>query len=81
MKGDLCAELGLLNRNVDEMIRLLQCATDAGVWTQQEATWHAARLESLRAKLNADFRELMALRERANGSRISTQNARPLTKK
>jgi hypothetical protein len=31
--------------------------------------------------LNADVRELMALRERANGSRISTQNARPLTKK
>jgi hypothetical protein len=65
MKDDLCAELDLLNRNVDDMIRLVQRATDAGVWTQQEATWHAARLESLRAKLNADFRELIGLRERA----------------
>jgi hypothetical protein len=54
MKSDLRTELGLLNRNVDEMIGFLQCATDAGVWTQQEATWHTARLESLRAKLNAD---------------------------
>ena len=53
MKADLRAELGLLNRNVDEMLRLLQCATDAGIWTPQEATLHVARLELLRAKLNA----------------------------
>jgi hypothetical protein len=59
MKADLRAELGLANRNVDEMIRLLECATDAGIWTRQEATWHEARLELLRAKLNADFAELV----------------------
>jgi hypothetical protein len=81
MKADLRAELSLLNRNFDEMIRLLQCATDAGIWTRQETTRHEARLELLRTKLNADFRELMALRERANGLRLRTQNAHPLTKK
>jgi hypothetical protein len=31
--------------------------------------------------LTADFRELMALRERANESQLSTQNAHPLAKK
>jgi hypothetical protein len=81
MKDDLWAELGLVNRNVDEMIRFLQCATDACIWTPEEATRHTARLELLGAKLNADFRELMALRDRANDSRLSTQNAHPLTKK
>jgi hypothetical protein len=80
MKADLRAELDLLNRNVDEMIRLFQCATDAGIWTRQEATRHEAHRELLRAKLNADFRELVALCDRANGSRLSTQNAHPLTK-
>ena len=81
MKADLRAELGLLNRNVDEMIRLLQCATNAGIWTRQEAARHEARLALLRAKLNTDFRELMALRGRANGLRLRAQNAHPLTKK
>ena len=66
MKADLRAEIDLLNRNVDEMIHLFRGATDAGVWTRREAERHERRLESLRAKLNADFRELMALHERAN---------------
>jgi hypothetical protein len=81
MKADLRAEVRLLNRNVNEVIRLLRCAADAGVWTRQEAGRHERRLESLRAKLDADFGELVALRERANGSRLRTQNARALTKK
>jgi hypothetical protein len=81
MKADLRAELGPLHRNVDEMIRRFQCATDAGIWTREEAERHESRLELLRAKLNADFRELMALRERANGSRLNTQNLHPSTKK
>ena len=65
MKADLRAELDLLNRNVDEMIRLFQRATDAGIWTLHEATRHKARLESIRKKLNADYREIMARDERA----------------
>ena len=81
MKAGLRAQLVLLNKNVDEMIRLVQRATDAGIRTLHEATRHGARLELLRAKLNADFSELMVLRERANESRLSTQNAHPLTKK
>jgi hypothetical protein len=71
MKADLRAELDLLNRNVDEMIRLCQCAIDAGIWTRQEAQRHTAGLESLRAKFNADFRELVDLRERVEKMRIS----------
>ena len=35
MKADLRAEIVLLNRNVDEIIGLLQCATDADIWTRQ----------------------------------------------
>jgi hypothetical protein len=81
MKAGLRAQLVRLNKNVDEMIRLVQRATDAGIWTRHEATRHAAGLELLRGKLNADFSELMVLRERANESRLSTQNAHPLTKK
>jgi hypothetical protein len=68
MKADLCAELGLLT-------------TDAVIWTRQEATRQQARLALFRTKLNADFRELMAVRERANGLRVGTQNTYPLTKK
>jgi hypothetical protein len=81
MKADLRAQLVLLNKNVVEMIRLVQRATDAGIWTLHEAARHEARLDLLRAKLNADFKELMALRERANGLQLSAQNAHPLTKK
>jgi hypothetical protein len=66
MKADLRTELDLLNRNVDEMVRLCQCATDAGVWPAQQAARYTARLDSLRAKLNADFQELITLREYAD---------------
>lgn len=71
VRSDIYAELYLWNKNVDEMIRLFECATDAGIWTLHKATRHAARLELLRAKLNADFSELMVLRERANVSRLA----------
>ncbi len=37
MKADLRAELDLLNRNVNAMIRLFQSATDAGLRVRQEA--------------------------------------------
>ena len=81
MKADLRAELGLLNRNVDEMIRLFQRATGAGLWTRHEAARHEGRLAYLRANLNADFRELLDLRERASGLRLRAQITHPLTKK
>ena len=75
MKADLRAETDPLNRNVDEMIRLFQCATDAKVCTAREATLHTARLESVRTKLNADSRELLHLHE------CPKLDAHPLTKK
>jgi hypothetical protein len=74
------AELVLLNRNVDEMIRLGQCATDAGIWTPQEATRHAARLELLRANVNADFAEWVSVKERADQHRFESERlAKELT--
>jgi hypothetical protein len=83
MQSDLWPEIDLMNLNVDEIVRLCQCAADAGIWTRHEAERHTARLESLRAKLNADFQELARLREcvNAKASRISTQNVNPLIKK
>jgi hypothetical protein len=80
MKADLCAKLRLLDRNVDEMIRLFQCATDAGIWSQQEAARHQATIELLRTKLNENFKELLLLRECANGSQLRAQNEHPATK-
>jgi hypothetical protein len=77
MKADLRAELGLLNRNVDEMIRLFQCATDGGIWTGQDAGRHEARLEYLRVKLNADFEELLDLRECLSRSQERDGKASP----
>jgi hypothetical protein len=77
MNADLLAELSLMNRNVDEMIRLCQCATDAGIWTRREAERHVARLESLRAKLNADYREVIALRERLSKARERARQESP----
>lgn len=63
MKGDLRTEIELWNKNVDELIRLFQRAQDAGIWTRQETAHNEARLELLRTQLNADFRELIALRK------------------
>jgi hypothetical protein len=63
MKANLHVELDLLHQNVDEIIRLVHCAADADIWTPHEATRHTVRLEVLRAKLTADLRDLIALRE------------------
>jgi hypothetical protein len=75
MQTDLGADCDLLNRNVDELIRLFQSAADAGIWTPPDAAQDVASLELVRAKLDADSREVVVLRERANASRRSTQNA------
>jgi hypothetical protein len=77
MKADPREELDLLNRNVDEMIRLFQRATDAGVWTPQDAARHEARLELVRAKLNSDFREIIALGERPSEARERARKESP----
>jgi hypothetical protein len=63
MKADLRTEIELWNKNVDELIRLLQNIQSAGEWSRQETARHEARLEALRTKLNADFKELIALRK------------------
>ena len=80
MKADLGAEIALMNKNVGEMIRLFHCATDAGIWSREEAARHEAMIELPRTKMNAGFRELLALRERANWARLRTQNEHPATK-
>jgi len=77
VRSDIYAELYRSNKNVDEMIRLLQRAQDAAIWTQQEAALHEARLELLRTQLNADFGELIALRKRVDLLGFSERNHRP----
>jgi hypothetical protein len=81
MKVDLGTDFVLLNINVDEITRLFQCATDAGIWTREEAKRYETRLELIRAKLNADFRDLVDLRERAKASRRGRQNTNRYTTK
>lgn len=73
MKDDLRAERDLLNRNVEEMICLCQCAADAGLWPCEEAQRHTARLESLREKLNEDFTKLIVLHKRLSEERERTR--------
>jgi hypothetical protein len=74
------AELYLWNKNVDELIRFLQNIQAAGLWCRQETGPHEARLELLRTKLNADFRELVALSKRIDLLGFSKRNHRPPAK-
>ena len=74
MRVDICDDLALWNKNVDEIIHLFQRAQEAGIWTQQEAAGHEARLEVLRAQLNADLNELVALREGVAARQLSERN-------
>jgi hypothetical protein len=66
---DVCAEVCVWNENVDEMIRLLCRLQAAKITTRDESAGHAARLEILRAELNADFRDVITLRETINSIR------------
>jgi hypothetical protein len=69
-KSDLFTEIYLWNLNVDRLIRVLQRLEIHSIRSQRELKAYAIRLEEIRAGLNADFVEVMALRERADEFRF-----------
>jgi hypothetical protein len=73
LKVDLYAEIYLWNRNVDQLIRVLQRMETLSVRPKQEMKAYEVRLEEIRAALNADFTEAMATRERSDQGRLRRQ--------
>lgn len=73
MKMDAYAEMYLSNRNFDGLIRVLRRLETFSIRPKQEMRAYAVRLEEIRARLNADFAEAMATRERADEGRLRTQ--------
>jgi len=55
---------------MDRLIRVLQRLDLHSIRSQRELRVYAIRLEEIRAGLNADFAELMAIRERADEFRF-----------
>jgi hypothetical protein len=69
-KSDLFTEIYLWNLNLDRLLRVLQRLESHSIRSQRELKAYAIRLEEIRAGLNADFAEAMALRERADEFRF-----------
>jgi hypothetical protein len=72
-KEGIYGEIFLWNRNCDRLIRVLQRLETASIWGKKEMKAYEVRLEEIRAKLNAEFAEAMAMRERSDESRLRTQ--------
>ena len=75
MKQDAYGEIYLWNRGVDRLIRVLQRLETVSIWTKQEMKMYEARLEEIRAALNADFAGAMAKCEREDHDRLRRQRA------
>ena len=73
MKVDTFAEMFLLNRNFDRLIRVLQRLETFSIAPREKRKAYEVRLEEIRAGLNADFAEVSARLERADESRLRTQ--------
>ena len=73
MKEQIYGELFLWNRGIDRLRRVLQRLETASIWGKKELKAYETRLEEIRAKLNADFTEAMATRERSDESRLRMQ--------
>lgn len=69
-KADAFTEIYLWNLNMDRLIRVLQRLELHSIRSQRELKMCAIRLEEIRAGLNADFAEAMAMRERADEFRF-----------
>jgi hypothetical protein len=65
-KADSFTEIYLWNLNMDRLIRVLQRLEPHSIRSQRELRAYSIRLEEIRAGLNADFAELIAIRERAD---------------
>lgn len=73
MKADAYVEIYLLNKNVDSLVRVLQRMEALGIWSQRVMKSYEVRLEELRANVNADFTELMSVKERFDQRRLESQ--------
>lgn len=71
-KADSFTEIYFWNLNMDRLIRVLQRLELQSIRSQRELKAYAIRLEEIRAGLNADFAETVALRERADEFRFWT---------
>jgi len=73
MKVDACAEMYLWNRNFDRLVRVLQRLESFSILSKKEMKAYKVRLEEIRAGLNADFAEAMAILERDDENRLRRQ--------
>lgn len=71
-KADVFIEIYLWNLNVDRLMRVLERLEPHSIRSQRELKAYAIRLEEIRAGLNADFAEAMAVRERADEFRFGS---------
>ena len=75
MKMDIYVELYLWNREIDQLVRVLQRLEPFSIRPKQEMKSYEVQLEEIRAKFNADFAEAMVMRERADESRLKRHRA------
>ncbi len=73
MKEQIYGEVFLWNRGIDRLRRVLQRLETASIWGKKGMKAYETRLEKIRAKLNADFTEAMATRERSDENRLRMQ--------
>jgi len=73
MKTDIYAELYLLNKNADALVRVLQRIDALGVLPKQMLKAHELRLEELRATVNSEILETLLKRECTDQWRLSEQ--------
>jgi len=73
VKQDAYGEIYLWNRGMDRLVRVLQRLETAAICTKQEMKAYEVRLEEIRARLNAEFAEAMAKREREDHERLKRQ--------
>ena len=73
MKADDLTEIFLWSQSVDRLVRLLQRLESFSIRPRQEMKVHEVQLEEIRARLNADFAQAMAVRERSDETRLRLQ--------
>lgn len=73
MKVDPYAEMYLWNRNIDQLLRILQRLENLSIRSKQQLKAYEIRLEEIRAGLNADFAEAMLTQERTDETRLWRQ--------
>jgi hypothetical protein len=64
METNASLESYLLNRNEDGLICVLQRLEPSSIRSKQEIKTYEVRLEEIRAGLNTDFTQALAIRER-----------------